>query len=267
MFDDLISIFTLPFMQRAMAAGAMLGLVSSYLGAFVVQRGMGFLGDGLAHAAFGGVALGLLLGAEPLSVAIPFTVAVALAITWLKEQARVTADTAIGVFFAVSVALGMVFLSMKKDYTVDAFAYIFGSILTVGETDLLVAALLVLSLGFLLPSWRRWAYASFDRELAETDALPVKRDDYALAAFAAVTVVVAVKILGAVLVSAFLVVPAATAQRLARSFFAMTLWSMALGLGTAILGLALSYVLDLPSGATVVLLQAALFFAASLRQA
>src|SRR5690606_11064176 len=113
---ELIEILSLPFMQRALIAGVLLGCLASYLGAFIVQRGMGFLGDGLAHAAFGGVALGLLLRTEPLVVAVPFTVAVALAINWVKEKARLTGDTAIGVFFATSVALGIVFLSLKEDY-------------------------------------------------------------------------------------------------------------------------------------------------------
>src|SRR5262245_21667244 len=110
---ELVEMLSLPFMQRALLAGALLGALASYLGAFIVQRGLGFLGEGLAHAAFGGVALGLLLRTEPLTVAIPFTVAVAVGINWVKERARLAGDTAIGVFFAVSMALGILFLSFK----------------------------------------------------------------------------------------------------------------------------------------------------------
>jgi zinc transport system permease protein len=262
---ELLELLSLPFMQRAMIAGLLLGCLASYLGAFIVQRGLGFLGDGLAHAAFGGVALGLLLRTEPLFVAVPFTVGVALAINWVKERAQLSGDTAIGVFFATSVALGIVFLSFKEDYTVDAFAYVFGSILAVGNADVWSAVILAASAVATLPLWPRWAYASFDRELALTDRVPVRADDYALSAYTALTVVLAVKILGVVLVSAFLIIPAATARAFSRSFLGLCWGAVGIGVMTSAGGLIASYYADAPSGATIVLLQAALFFASLLR--
>src|SRR5207244_2798154 len=120
-----LNMLALPFMQRALIAGLLVGFLASYFGAFVVQRGMSFLGDGLAHAAFGGVALGLLLGLNPLWVAVPFTLVVAFGITWVQERTRLGSDTAIGIFFAVSIALGVIFLSWRKQYTADAFTYLF----------------------------------------------------------------------------------------------------------------------------------------------
>ena len=257
---ELIELLSLPFMQRALIAGVLLGCLASYLGAFIVQRGLGFLGDGLAHAAFGGVALGLLLRTEPLVVAVPFTVLVALAINWVKERARLTGDTAIGVFFATSVALGIVFLSLKTDYTVDAFTYIFGSILAVTAADVWCAVILALSAVLTLPRWARWAYASFDRDLAITDGVPVRSDDYVLSAYTALTVVLAVKILGIVLVAAFLIIPAATARIHAASFRGLCWRAVAIGALSSILGLLVSYFANTPSGATIVLLQSALFF-------
>jgi zinc transport system permease protein len=149
--------------------------VASYYGVLIVQRGLSFLGDGLAHAAFGGVALGLLLGAEPLWIAVPFTVAVAVGITWVRERTELGGDTAVGIFFAVSVALGVVFLSLKRGYSTDAFTYLFGSILAVTRADLWVTALMVLIAAATGPLWRRWAYATFDRELALADRQPVLR--------------------------------------------------------------------------------------------
>lgn len=249
----------LPFMQRALAAGVLVGLLASYLGVFVVQRGLSFLGSGLAHAAFGGVALGLLLETEPLWVAVPFTVAVALGITWVRDRTTLGADTAIGVLFSVSVALGVIFLSLRRQYSADAFSYLFGSILAVVPSDLWVTATLCLVTLALAPVWRRWAYATFDRELAEADRLPVQRDDYLLSVLIALTVVVAVKVVGIVLIAAFLVIPAAAARLLARTFHGMTALSMALGAGTAVAGLWASYLADVPSGATIVLVQAAVF--------
>ena len=125
MFD----LLTLPFMQRALIAGVLIGFLASYYGVFVVQRGLSFLGSGLAHAAFGGVALGLLLESEPLWIAVPFTIIVAIGITWVKNRTELGSDTTIGIFFSVSMALGIIFLYLRKQYSTEAFTYLFGSIL------------------------------------------------------------------------------------------------------------------------------------------
>lgn len=250
---------TLPFMQRAMAAGVMVAFLASYYGVFVVQRGLGFLGNGLAHAAFGGVALGILLDREPLWIAMPFTVIISLAITWVRHRTTLASDTVIGVFFAISMAAGIIFLSLKQEYTTDAFAYLFGSILAVTTTDLLVTGLVVLLALLAQPLWGRWAYATFDRNLAQADRVPVVFDEYLLAALMAVTVVVAVKVVGIVLISAFLVIPAAAARIIAKRFSVMTGLSVIFGISSAIVGLWGSYWLDIPSGATIVLLQAVIF--------
>ncbi len=256
----MLDLFTLPFMQRALIAGTLVGLLASYYGVFVVQRRMSFLGIGLSHAAFGGVALGLLLSVNPLWVAVPFTVAVALGIMWVSERGDVAGDTAIGIFFAVAVALGIVFLAMKQTYSADAFAYLFGSILAVQQIDLWMAGGLAAVTLLALPMWGRWAYATFDRDLARSDHLTVARDDYVLAVLLALTVVAAVKIVGIILVAAFLVIPPATARLIARTFIGMTITSVGIGVVTAIGGLLASYLLDVPSGATIVLGQALLFF-------
>ncbi len=253
--------FALPFMQRALAAGVMVAFLSSYYGAFVVQRGLSFLGDGLAHAAFGGVALGILLHREPLWIALPFTLLVSLAITWVKHHTRLASDTIIGVFFAVSMAAGIIFLSRTENYTTDAFSYLFGSILAVNGTDLRVTGLLVILALLTLPLWQRWAYATFDRDLARADRVPVVFDDYLISGLLAVTVVAAVKVVGIVLISAFLVIPAAAARMVTHRFVTMTWVAILLGVTSAVAGLWGSYWLDIPSGAAIVMLQAVVFLA------
>jgi zinc transport system permease protein len=257
----MLEAFALPFMQRALAAGIMVAFLSSYYGVFVVQRGLSFLGNGLAHAAFGGVALGILLQKEPLWLALPFTLFVSLAITWVRHHTRLASDTIIGVFFAVSMAAGIIFLSLSREYTTDAFTYLFGSILAVTANDLWVTGILVLLALLALPLWKRWSYATFDRDLARADRVPVIFDDYLLAALLAVTVVAAVKTVGIVLVSAFLVIPAAAARMAVNRFAAMTWLSILFGVISVVAGLWSSYWLDIPSGAAIVLLQAAIFMA------
>lgn len=260
----MIDALSLPFMQRALVASVLVGLLGSYYGVFVVQRRLSFLGIGLSHAAFGGVALGLLLHVNPIWIAGPFTVLVALSISWVTQRGRVAGDTAIGVLFAVAVALGIVLLSLRQTYTADAFAYLFGSILAVREADLWVAGGLAFVTLLAGPMWGRWAYATFDRDLARADRVAVARDDYVLAALLAITVVAAVKIVGIILAAAFLVIPAATARLLASTFRAMTGWAMLIGVLSAVGGLLASYGLDVPSGATIILGQALLFFVALL---
>ena len=262
---ELWAIFQLPFMQRALLAGLLVALMSSVLGVFVVQRGLSFLGDGLAHAAFGGVALGLLVGvAQPLWVALPFTLCVSLGIAWVRDRTQLSSDTAIGIFFAVSVALGVIFISLETDYSVDAWNLLFGSILGIGRQELLIiAGVTPLGLGLLGLLWGRLAYATFDAELARTDGVKTRRLEYLLFALAAVVIVVSVRVVGAILIAAYLVIPAAAARLVARSLFGMTLLSIAFGLLSTALGLVASFFLEVPSGSTIILTQALLFAVAA----
>lgn len=250
-----------PFMQRALLAGAMLGLVAGYLGAFVVQRRMSFLGNGLAHAAFGGVALSVLLGIDPLWPTIAFTLLVAVGIQAMQNHGGLTADTSIGVFFSVSMALGVIFLGLREGASTDAFSYLFGDILLLRWTDVAACALLLLLLVPAAFLWPQWAYATFDAEQARVDGLKLGRDDLLLTLALAVVIVVALKIVGILLVGAFLVIPAAAARVVSPTFAHVTVVGMIIGLTTAVVGLVASWPLDLPSGATIIVLQALVLFA------
>ncbi len=250
--------FTLPFMQRALIGGLMVSLLAGYFGPFIVQRRLAFLGSGLAHAAFGGVALGLLLGTQPLWTALPFTVAVALGIVWLRDRAGLASDTTIGVFFSISMALGIVFLSLKKTYSADAFTYLFGSLLAIDRADLWLAGAILALSATTIPLWGRWAYATFDPALARADRLPVQRDDYLLTVAIAVVIVVAIKLVGIVLIAAFLVMPAACARVFAKTFAGMSLLSVLISAATLAAGLYISYFASLPSGPAIILTQAVL---------
>lgn len=258
------------FMQRGLIAGLMVALLASYTGVFVVQRNLSFLGSGLAHAAFGGVALGLLLETEPLWVALPFTVIVALAIMVVRERTGVGGDTAVGIFFSVSVALGVVFISLRANFSAEAFSYLFGSIMLVDRLDLWMALAVLGTAILTLPLWPKWAYATFDRELASSDRLPVSLHDYILAVLIAVIIVVSVKLVGIVLIAAFLVIPPATARLVTRTFHGMTIAAIGLSMASVIIGLRLSHDVTilgrlvgwrteepqgLPSGATIILVQ------------
>lgn len=248
------------FAINALLAGLVVGFLGSYYGAFVVQRRMSFLGDGLAHVAFGGVALGLLLQTEPFWIAIPFTVLVAIALTYLKERTTIEIDTAIGIFFAVSVALGVLFVSLNKRYISDAFSYLFGSILLVSAEDLIYSySLGIITIIVSVFQWKRWTYATFDAELARVDNLNVTFDNYLLSIFIALSIVISIKLVGIFLVASFLVIPSATAKLISKTFSQMTFLSILFGIMSAEIGIIISILLDLPTGSTIILFQAFLF--------
>ncbi len=255
----LLEPFSQQFMIRAMIAGMVVGGLCAMIGVFVVQRGLAFIGDGLAHAAFGGIALGLLLGVEierSTWVALPFTVLVSVGITYVLRRGNLRGDVATGVFFAVSFALGVLFLGLRKTSArpVNVETVLFGSILAISQHDLIVVSVVALITAVLLGvTWSRLAYATFDSELAALSGVPVALLDYMLLALTAVVIVVAVKTVGIALVSSFVVIPAATARMLGRTLARVAVLSVALGVFGAALGLVLSYHLNVASGATIIL--------------
>lgn len=252
----MIEILYLPFFYRSLITIIFIGFSASYYGVFIVQRKMSFLGSGLAHSAFGGVALGILLGMQPLWIAIPFTLLFSIFITYFKEKSELSNDTIIGIFFSVAVSLGIIFLSLKDNYTTDAFTYLFGSLLSVQTVDVYISIVLaILTAATFFKLWSRWAYASFDYELAITDKVPVKKDNYLLSAAISITIVVAIKIIGIILISAYIVLPAAIARMVSKTFLQMTVVSVIIGILSGIIGLLISVLIDLPSGAVIVLFQ------------
>lgn len=255
------------FMQRALLAGVAVAAVCAVIGVFVVQRGLAFLGDGLAHAAFGGIAIGLYLGAtveHAVWIAIPFTAAIALGIGYVMRRTQLRGDVAVGVFFAFAFALGVLFLGLRTPAgrPVQVEHLLFGNMLSVTPTVLyvLVAVALVATI-VTLALWSRLAYAIFDPELAAISGVPVGVLEYLLLAETAVVVVVSVKTVGVVLVSSFVVIPAATARLIGTTLGQATVLAFVIGIAGAVIGLFASYHLNTPAAATIILLHSAVFAA------
>jgi zinc transport system permease protein len=266
--DLLLAPFGQGFVRRALMAGLALGTAGALIGVFIVQRGLGLLSDGLAHATFGGIALGLLLGATPdraIWVALPFTVAVALAIQQLRRRTSLGGDVATGVFFAVSFAAGVLVLGLRgpRGTPVNIEALLFGSLLAVSPEALGVILLAsVLVLGLMLRVGPQLAYATFDPELARLSGVRVAALESLLLAVTALVVVVGVKTVGVVLVSAFVVIPAAAAQLMGRTLGATLGLSVATSVAGTAFGLFASYHLNVAPGATIILTLGAAFFLA-----
>lgn len=266
--DALLAPLGQGFVRRALLAGTALGASGALLGVFIVQRGLGLLSDGLAHATFGGLALGLLVGTSvdgAIWVALPFTVAIALGIQAVRRRTGLGGDVATGVFFAVSFAAGILFLGLRsgRQAPVNVEGLLFGSLLAVSPEALqailgVSAAVFVLLLVF----GSRLAYATFDPELAALSGVPVAALEYGLLALTALVVVVGVKTVGVVLVSAFVVIPAAAANLLGRSLAGIAAIAVALGVSGTAFGLFASYHLNVATGATIILTLGAVFFLA-----
>jgi zinc transport system permease protein len=261
----MIDLFTLGFLQRAMVAAILVSLLCGMLSTFVVLRRMAFIGVGISHSAFGGVALGFLLGVDPLWTGIGFALMVALLIEWAQTHTLVEQDTAIGIFFAASMALGLVFLHLSRAYNVDVFGFLFGNILAIGTRQLWqILAVTLGVLAVILAFFKEIVFLSFDEEMAWVSGVPVKALRYLFLVLMALVVIVTIYLVGIILVSALLVIPGAIAQNLGRRLHNMVWIAAGVAMGSAVGGLILSYRIDFPSGATIVLMLAFLYLLTSL---
>jgi len=250
-------LLSMGFLQRALLAGIMVSLLCGVLSVFVILRRMAFIGVGISHSAFGGVALGFLLAVDPLWTGIGFAVLVALGIEWAQTHSRVEEDTAIGIFFAASMALGLVFLHLSRTYNVDVFGFLFGNILAIGHQQLWeIFAVTALVLTVNLAFYKELVFLSFDEEMAWVSGVPVKTLRYLFLVTLALVIIVSIYLVGIILVEALLVIPGAAAQNLSKHIRGMVITSAAVAVGGAVGGIWLSMLLDFPTGATIVLLLA-----------
>lgn len=251
-----------PFFQRALAVGFVVAVVCGALSFFVVLRRLAFVGSGVSHGAFGGVALAALVGAPPGLGALVAAVAVALATAKASDDGELTEDTAVGVFTVAAMAIGVVAISFLES-NVDLFGLMFGNILTVDPKDLLaLGAASVLVLVLLALYFRPLLLASIDEDGAFAAGVNVARMRLLVLVLLALTVVVALKVVGILLVSALLVLPGAVARPLSSRWPGFLLGSIGASLAMVLGGLLLSVALDVPSGAAIILTGTLLFLGA-----
>jgi zinc transport system permease protein len=250
----------LPFMQRAILAGLVLGILLAYMGIFVTLRKMAFFSDGIAHAALAGAAIGLLTRFSPLVSALLFSMLLAGLIYWLEKKSSLSSDAIIGILFTSGMALGVVLISLRQGYQPELIGYLFGNILAIRRQDLaLIVVLAALIMAFILSHKRKLTLLALDREMAYMAG--INPDLYLLLLYLmlACALVLGIRVLGVVLVSAILIIPVSTARLLSRSFRALTWWTVAIAEFTVLAGLLLAYFLDLPAGALIVLTGSTLF--------
>ncbi|UCE40033.1 MAG: metal ABC transporter permease [Candidatus Aminicenantes bacterium] len=247
--------FLYGFLQRAFLAGIFVAIACALLGIFLILRRDAMIGHGLAHVTFAGVALGLFLNVMPLVVALFVAVAASLVIMKLKVKAGLHGDTAIAIFSSVGFALGILLVTLSQSFNVDLFSYLFGEILAIEAAEVLFSIVLAFVVVLLIvANYHKFMYMTFDRESAKASGVKVERLDSLLTVLTAVTVVLGMKVVGILLVSALMVIPAAAGLQVASSFKQAIIYSICISVISVVFGLVFAFLLDLPASGSIVIL-------------
>jgi len=256
-----------PFIQRALIASLIVGILCPFVGNFVVLRKMSFFSDAISHSAFAGIAVGALLGIDLSLSSLVVAILIAFFIAFLSEKTTLSHDTIIGIAFSGSIATGILIIGMLKGYRMDVFTFLFGDILAITRTDLVLLLLIcIISIGVLTVFLKPFLQITFNRELARIEGINVRVFEYMLFFIIAVVVTVSLKIIGIILVTSLLIVPAAAAKNLASSMKHLFVLSCVFGIISGITGLLGSVYLNTPSGPTIVLVSIGIFFLTMLRR-
>ncbi|MDD2258145.1 metal ABC transporter permease [Candidatus Falkowbacteria bacterium] len=264
---EILDFLNYGFIQRAYLAGAAVASLSAVLGVILVLRQLSLIGDGLSHVSFGALALGLFLGVFPLYVALPVAILASYFIMVLKEKTKLYGDAAIAIVSAVGVAVGVILASLAQGFNVNLFSYLFGNILAISLTEVLISVFVSFSVIIIIAYlYHDILAATFDEELAQVSGVKVKRLNFILASLTAISVVLAIKVVGVMLVSALLVIPAVSALQLAKSFKNALIWALIFAVFSVLVGVSLSFITDLPAGATIVMINFFIFLTSWLRK-
>lgn len=259
----MIDILQFEFMRNALYAAILVSIACGIVGTFVVVKRIVFISGGITHAAFGGIGLGYLLNVNPVLTAIPFSLLAACAIGMLRRHTKISEDSAIGMLWAVGMALGILFIGLTPGYAPDLMSYLFGSILTVPLSDIIIMIILdVIIVMTVFVFYKEFHALAFDEEFSSVAGVPTQTLYVLLLCLVALSVIILIRVVGIILVLALLTIPAVIARQFTMRLNRMIIYSTIVAIACAVVGLWLSYVLDLPSGATIVLVLSAAFLGA-----
>lgn len=263
--QSFIDLFQYGFMVRAFLAGFIVALVAPLIGGFLVVRRLSLIADALSHVALAGVAIGLLLGINPLITTVICTIITAYIIEEIRANKHVSAESILAMILPGGLALSLILMSVANGFNTNLFTYLFGSIMTVTQYD--VWMIFILGIGIVVTLfffYRQLLYVSFDEESARTSGINVRLVNYTFMILVALTVSVAMKVVGALLIGALMIIPVITAMQISRGFKSSLIVSVFIALLSVFVGISLSYFLNVPAGATIVLILILLFAGASL---
>jgi len=253
------------FMVRALIAGLLIALVVPFMGSFLVARRYSLIADSLAHISLAGIGAGLLLGFAPVAAAVPVTIAGGLLLEYLRQNKRISGETSLAILMSGGLAIAVVLANLAHGARTDFNAYLFGSITTTNTGDIVVligATILVLAL--LIFNYRAFLHIAFDEESAQIAGFKVSALNYMLAAMAALMVVLSLRIVGGLLISALLVIPVIAASRFSRSFLQTILFAIGIAIVAVVVGLVLAFYVGIAAGGAIVLCALFIFILALL---
>jgi zinc transport system permease protein len=252
---NILNILQYGFIQRAIITGIFVALLCSVLGLFLVLRRLSLIGDGLSHISFGGVALGLFLGIFPIYIAIPIAILGALAILAITEQMKVYGDAAIGIISSAGIAGGIILASISHGFNIDLLSYLFGNILAITNLEMYLSIGLSLLVIIIISFFYYDLFSiTFNEEHARVTGINVKIINMMLVVLTAITVVLSIRVVGIMLISAFIVLPSVTALQLSRGFRITVIISAIISVIAVIIGIFTSFLLNIPTGAMIVVI-------------
>lgn len=256
----MIEIFQYEFMQRAFIAALLVSVACGIVGTYVVIKQIVSLSGAISHSAFGGIGLGYYIGINPILAAIPFSIVAAMGIGTIRERVKISEDTAIGILWSVGMAIGIIFINITPGYAPDLFSYLFGSILTVSNSDILIMIFLdILIVATVYIFQREFLSISLDEEYSKVLGMPSEVIYILLLSLVALSVVVMIKVVGVILVIALLAIPAAISKQYTSNLRRLMILSTITSMIFTSLGLYLSFIFNLASGATIIMVLALAF--------
>jgi zinc transport system permease protein len=260
MIGFLNDILEYQFLQNAFIAAILVSVIAGIIGTYITARRLVFLSGGITHASFGGIGIAYYFGINPILGAIIFSILSAFGIETLSRRKSLREDSAIGILWAFGMAIGVIFIFLTPGYAPNLMSFLFGSILTVTHSDLIYLSLMaVVVVAFFTLLYRSILYFAFDPEFARTQKVPVTLLNYILIAFIAIAIVLSIRVVGIILLISLYTIPPATANIFSQHFGRIILWSILISLVGSTMGLLFSYRVNIPSGASIVMVLVAIF--------
>ncbi|MBK6963514.1 MAG: metal ABC transporter permease [Bacteroidales bacterium] len=253
MSENIFDLLQYSFFTNSLLAALLASITCGIAGTYIVARRMVFISGGITHASFGGIGIAWFLGMNPVAGAAVFSILSAIGIEFVSSRSKIREDSAIGILWSLGMALGIIFIFITPGYAPNLMSYLFGSILTVGSTDLWLMAALALFLAvFFAGFYHLILFIAFDEEYARAHKAPVQLFKYLLISLVALTIVLNIRVVGIILVISFLTIPQSTANLFTNNFRSIIFLSILIGIIGSISGLLVSYFWNIPSGATII---------------
>ena len=259
-FNEIIDSLQFIFIQKALISGILIALSCSLIGPFLVLRNLSLIGDGLAHVSFATMAIALVLGQSPMLISIPIVILSSFMILKINEKTSIDGDAAIGLVSSLAISIGVIIGSISEGFNVDLFSFLFGSILIINTSEIIMSLVLtVILIGGIIVFYSELFTITYDEDFARSQRIKVDKFNKLLIIFTSVTIVLGIRVVGTMLISSLIIFPSVCAIQVAKGFKSMMVYSCIFSIISVIFGIFTSYILDIPTGATIVLVNGVIF--------